>query len=155
MTAPNAETTSSISAFLKCPAQYRYKSKLKLRRIRSADALRLGGGFHAGLEYFHGAIMRGRSHTPELEAEAVNHATAGYEERPAWANPTDWEALRPPPLDVAVGQFADLGLVFVVMGTRTASLRRRTAAFSVSVARTSSTASIAPLMSTEHKRAFS
>ncbi len=91
MADPTVESPSSMSCYLSCEEKYYFSSILKLRRKREADALRLGSAFHKGLAHYRAAMARGSAPGEgKIEYEAIAHATAGYQDRPAWADPSDW-----------------------------------------------------------------
>jgi hypothetical protein len=74
-------TSSRLATLRTCPRQHYYRYELRLSRVRSAEALRFGGAYHAGLE----AHNRGAD-----DATAIAQATAGYEQLPQWADPVEW-----------------------------------------------------------------
>jgi len=78
-------TNSRMSCARTCRRKHYLMYEVGLRRIRSADALRFGSGFHLGLD------VKGKGATDE---EAIEKATAGYDICPQWANPDDWELER-------------------------------------------------------------
>ena len=94
-------TTTRLASLRRCPRQHYYRYELGLSRTREKDALRLGSAFHVGMEAKNGG----------LDAErAVAHATVGYDERPAWADPWEWEIERETVRHLLTGYFWRYGL---------------------------------------------
>jgi len=81
MTAPTRLTATSTACLRRCPRQYHLRYDLGLARIRQAAPLRLGGGYHLGLELYHSGTG--------AEA-AIQAATADYATCPGWADPVEW-----------------------------------------------------------------
>ena len=77
-----ALTATRLATLRRCPRQHYFRYELGLSRIRTGDALRLGGAFHRGLE----------QHNNGLDDElAIAEAIAGYANLPQWADPFDWQ----------------------------------------------------------------
>lgn len=76
-------TQSSLSTYRRCPRQYYYRYELLLDRERTNEPLRLGSAFHLGQEFRHLG-----------EREAIDRASANYDQRPAWADPLEWAVER-------------------------------------------------------------
>lgn len=89
-------TSSRLSTLRSCPRRHYYRYELGLSRIRSADALRFGGGFHHGRE----AKNKGAD-----DAAAIEQASAGYAQLPQWADPTDWAVERETLRQLLAGHF--------------------------------------------------
>lgn len=89
-------TSSRLSALRTCPRKHYYRYELGLSRVRSADALRLGGAYHAGLE----ARNNGAD-----DSAAIEKASAGYEQMPEWADGTDWAVERETVRQLLAGHF--------------------------------------------------
>lgn len=89
-------TSSRLAALRSCPRRHYYRYELGLCRIRSNDALRFGGAYHAGLE--------ARNNGADAAA-AIERATAGYETVPHWADPTDWAVERETVRQLLAGHF--------------------------------------------------
>lgn len=89
-------TASRLSALRSCQRRHYYRYELGLSKIRSAEPLRFGGAFHAGLE----ATNKGAD-----DAAAIEQATAGYDQIPEWADATDWETERQTLRQLLAGHF--------------------------------------------------
>lgn len=102
-------TSSRLSALRSCPRKHYYRYELGLGRVRSNDALRLGGAFHKGLEARNGGADI---------AAAIEHATAGYDTVPDWADSTEWEVERQTVRQLLAGHFwryGEIPLEFVAI----------------------------------------
>ncbi|WP_428937794.1 RecB family exonuclease [Fontivita pretiosa] len=89
-------TSSRLATLRTCPRKHYYRYELGLSRVRSAEALRFGGAYHAGLE----AHNRGAD-----DATAMARATAGYEQVPQWADPVEWAVQRQTLRQLLAGHF--------------------------------------------------
>jgi len=89
-------TATRLASLRRCPRQHYYRYELGLSRTREKDALRLGSAFHAGMEANNSGLA------PDL---AVAQATQGYDQRPAWADPWEWEVERETVRHLLAGHF--------------------------------------------------
>jgi RecB family exonuclease len=84
---PQLLTNSRMQAFKTCARLHFFRYEVGLRPIVTAEALRIGTAFHAGLD----ARAKGK-----LEAEAIAAATHGYVTYPKWASTPEskreWDA---------------------------------------------------------------
>ena len=80
-------TSTSQSALRKCPRLYWMRYELGLTRVRKAQPLRFGAGYHKGLELWRGLF--GQHVASILETVLAEYAVV-----PEWADPVDWAVER-------------------------------------------------------------
>lgn len=76
-------TNSLLANARRCLRLHFYKVACRLVRVRTSTPLRLGGVFHEGLELHR-----------KGEADAINQATAAYDQVPEWADAEAWAVER-------------------------------------------------------------
>ena len=87
-------TSSSLKTLRSCPKQYWFAYEMRLRRVQSRTALRLGSAYHRGLELLGmGAPLQ----------DVVDAVRDNYAHVPVWANAHSWAVERETVCAMVVG----------------------------------------------------
>jgi hypothetical protein len=100
-------TASRLSALRRCPRSHYYRYELGLIRDREQQPLRMGSAFHLGQQVmgtWRLTALADDDREP-VEQKAILQATAGYDQRPAYADPADWEIERVTVANLLAGHF--------------------------------------------------